>query len=212
MMKKLLTALLLIALVCATLVGCGINDEDAIKQVVRDFYQAGFRWDFQTMKACVAPEVPVYDPYETSRNTHLQNAANGFMVEADIDKFIELDREFEKKLGEAIEFRQWDVSISGDTATVMLTVAGSGVDFDKILTEDGKFAYRDGLFTEVCGMDETTARESLPSEEFSTVHLQVQKLEYQLWLDNLSQAEESVEIQLRKEAGQWLISNILPAK
>lgn len=211
-MKKLFTSLLLIALVCTMLVGCGINDEDAIKQVVCDFYQAGFNWDFQTMKDCVAPEVPIYDSYETSKNTYLQKAANGFMVEADIDKFMALDRELDKKLGEAIEYRNWNVSISGNTATVMLTVAGAGVDFDKILTEDGKFAYRDGLFTQVCGMDETTAKENLSPEEFSAVHLQVQDLEYQLWLENLSQAEKTAEIQLRKEGGRWMISNILPAE
>ena len=211
-MKKLLAILLTVMLICGMLAGCTQTNEDAIKSVITSYYQAGFLWDYGLLQACVAPEVPVYDPYVTNRNTYLQKAQQGFMVEEDIDSFMELDREFDQKLGEAIRYQNWDISVSGDTATVLLTVTGSGVNFDKLLTEDGEFAYRDTLFSEFCGMDEATAKASLSPEEFSSVHLKVQKSEYALWLENISETTEKVEIQLRKIAGQWKIVYFLPAE
>ena len=211
-MKKIFAIILLLTLTCGLLAGCAQNDEESVKNVVMAFYQAGYDWDYQTLQDCVAPEVPVYDPYESAKSTYLEAVANGFLVEADVDKFMALEKDFNQKLGEAIEYRNWNITISADTATVILTVTGAGVDFESILTADGEFAYRDEMFQELCGMDELTAKASLSPEEFSAVHLKVQEKEYQLWSENFSASEETLENQLRKINGNWKIANILPVE
>ncbi len=211
-MKKILAVILLIVLTCTMLAGCAQNDEEAIKKVITAFYQASYDWDFQTLQNCVAPEVPVYDPYVTAQNRYLEAVNNGFLVEEDLEKFIALEKDFNRKLGEMIQYLDWNITLSGDTASAILTVSGSGVNFDAIMTEDGKFQYRDTLFTDLCGMDEATAKATLSPEEFSAVHLKVQEAEYRLWLENLSVTEEKVEIQLRKIDMQWRIVSILPGE
>lgn len=211
-MKKILAIILLFGLICTVFTGCTQNDEEAIKQVITAFSQASYTWDYQTMKACVAPEVPMYDPYESAKNSYMGSVNDGFLVEADVEKFLELERDFNRQLGEHFQYLDWNITISADTATAILTVSGSGVNFDAIMTEDGKFQYRDTLFTDLCGMDEATAKESLSPEEFSAVHLKVQEAEYRLWLENLSVTEEKMEVQLRKIDSQWRIVNILPVE
>ena len=221
-MKKALVTTVLLLVVCIAFAGCGkhtsapgavvTTDEDAVKQVITAYYQAGFDWDYETMKVCVAEEFSVYDPYETAKNNYVQATASGFMVEADVDAFLELERDFNKKMGKEIQYQDWNISISGDTATASLTVTAAGVDFEKIRAQSGDEQYRDQLFTQVCQMDEQTAMESLSPEEFSAAHLKVQEKEYQLWLDNLSEAEQGVSIQLKKSDGCWLVSNIGPAQ
>lgn len=180
--------------------------------MITSFYQASYDWDYATLQSCVAPEVPVYDPYESAKGRYMQAADSGFMIEADIEKFLDLEQEFNLKLYEQIQYQSWDITVTGDTATVILAVTGASVDFDVILSEDGEFAYRDGMFIEVCGMEEKMAKASLSPEEFSIAHLKVQQKEYQLWLENVSTLEEKMKIQLRKTDGQWRIVNILAAE
>lgn len=211
-MKKLWTVVLLVALTCSLLVGCTKNDEEAIKQVITQFYQAGFNWDYQGMKDRVVPEFPIYDSYETTKNTYLDAVSHGFLVEADLDKFIEADREFERQRGESLAFSDWEIEVTGDVAVATVSTTGTNVDFAKLQDENGELAYRDELFLNICQMDELTAKELLSPEEFSDVHLQVLIQEYQLWLDNLSTEKQRIEIQLRKDNGQWRIVGILPAE
>ena len=211
-MKKIWTVILLVAMTCSLFVGCTQNEEEAIKQVITEFYQAGFHWDYQGMKDRVVPEFPIYDSYETTKNAYLDAASQGFLVEADVDKFVEVEREFERQRGESLEFHDWEIEVMNGVAVATVSTTGTNVDFAKLQDENGEFAYRDELFRSICEMDELTAKEFLSPEEFSNVHLQVLILEYQLWLDNLSTAEQRIEIQLQKDNGQWRIAAVVPAE
>ncbi|MBE7019058.1 MAG: hypothetical protein E7413_04185 [Ruminococcaceae bacterium] len=221
-MKKVSLVISLLLLVCAFLVGCGkqasapgkvvTTDEDAVKQVITAYYQAAFCWNYEEMKACVAEEFPIYDPCEVAKSNYMKATASGFMVESDVDAFLELERTFNQNMGKAILYQDWNISVSGDTATAKLTMLPAGVDFEQIQAQSGDVEYRDLLFTQVCQMDEQTAKKTLSPEEFSTAHLKVQEMEYQLWLENLSSEGQGVLIQLKKSDGCWLISNIGPAQ
>ena len=222
-MKKMITTLLLMSLVCCLFAGCqekkeqrAVTDEEtqAIQEVIKAFDQAYYHWDEEGMRACVTEEYfqEVENPVETTKNAFSLYVETGDMVPEDFEKYMEIEKKPYLLGAESVQYRNWDISLSGDTATVKITYGYPDSDSKVPLYGEGLRQYRDPLFVQVCGMDEATAKASLSPEEFSSVYLQVTDLDYTKRSENMSYIESVAELRMKKIDGKWYIAEFVPSE
>ena len=211
-MKKL-CLLLCALLMLATLAGCGATatpeDEAAIQKVIKAYDTAYYNWDMEGLKKCVMPDYPLEDTEAMLKNALDIYVEQGDLVEEDIEKFLEIEKKYYQQGSKQLEYRGWDIKVSGNKATAKITYGYPNADenvpsYGKELT-----AYRDNLFMSVCGMNASTAKATLSPEEFSAVYLQVTDLDYAKRSENVSYVENTVELRLENVDGNWLIAELV---
>ena len=184
------------------------NDEDAIKQVVLACVMANYNWDIETMQACLVPGSDYSNPYEMSKQGYQYNVENGLMSEEYMDEYIELNRSHNAQLGTLVQAKTWDITVSGDTATATVIFAYPEVDYSKLFGKLGMLEFEDQLYTQICGMDKNTARNTLSLDAFTEMGLQVKELEFQKQMECVMMVDYTADICMKKIDNEWYIVKV----
>ena len=133
------------------------------------------------------------------------------MVEEDFGTYMEIEKKNFQQGVEQLQYRNWDITVSEDTATAKITYGYPDIESDKVLEGKSQKEYRDNMFMSICGMDEVTAKKTLSPKEFSSVYLQVFELNYIKRSENSPYIENVTELRLKNIDGKWYISEfVLP--
>lgn len=182
------------------------NDEEEIKRVIETYMKANAGWDYETALSCIAEEsslrANMANPEEMARNGLRFNLEQGFVVEKDIEKYIDLNKKWNKLLEEKSTLNFEKIDIDGDTAFAYIK--------GKSATTSGMYVNDDSLFYEICGMSEQDAYAKLTPEEYSKVRLQVveKAMEDEIRKETFVMNDFSGKVELRKIDGKWFIYDI----
>ena len=224
-MKKI-CLLLCALLVLATMAGCQktvvqqeakivssvedlTKEEQAIAEVIMAYDQAYFNWDTEAASKCVTPDYPLEDTETMLRNALGVYVDQGDLVLEDIDKFLEVEKKYYQMGSEQLQYRGWQITISGDSATALVTYGYPNADANMPSYGEELIAYRNELFMSVCGMDEATAKATLSPEEFSAAYVQVTDLDYAKRSENVTYIESVTELRLKNIDGKWYIAELV---
>ena len=210
---KLLKNILLIVLCCILLAGCAKpatpEEKQAIQEVIKAYDMAYYNWDMEGLSQCVVDGYPLEDTEVMLRNAMNVYVEQGDILLEDIDKFLEIEKKYYQRGAKQLQYRGWNITVSGDDATALVTYGYPNVDADIPAYGEELTRYRTELFMSVCGMDEATAKASLSSEEFSSVYLQVTELDYARRSENVDYIEDTVELRLQRIDGKWKIAELV---
>ncbi len=223
---KFLKQLIFITLVFCLLTACGqkaseqpkimmtttegmSEDQLAITQVIQAYDQAYFNWDTEAIKQCVTDDYSYEDTAEMLQGAFGVYVDQGDLVTEDFEKFLEIEKKYYQEGSKQLQYRGWNITVSGKNATAFVTYGYPNVDANKLYETDTMQQYRDKLFMEVCNMSEATAKATLSKPEFSNVYLQVMDLDYQAKTENVSYVEDTIELRLKSIDGQWYISELV---
>ena len=234
-LKKVFTKILLVALICVLFTGCGSSmdiagltngalqpefpgtvittDEAAIQQVIVSAVKAESMGDLKTLRNCFTPEFlkdqGIFDEDPIAKQLE-HEVSEGNLVQEDTQKFLQMQLEFAKKMNEKVWYKDWQITVSGDTAVAVVTADGPTVDHIKLWEGKGLTEYRDGLYRQACGMDEKTAKSSLSPKEFSAAYIKVQQLDNEAKLSYIKQTESTAEFHMKKTDNIWRIAETKP--
>lgn len=210
---KLLKNIFLIVLSCILLAGCAKpaspEDEAAIQAVIQAYDTAYYNWDVEAMRQCAVDGYAIEDTEAMLRNALGVYVDQGDLVAEDVEKFLEIEKKYYQQGAKQLQYRGWNISVSGDEATALVTYGYPNVDADIPTYGEELKQYRTNLFMSVCGMDEQTAKASLSAEEFSSVYLQVTDMDYARRSENVGYIEDTVELRLKRVDGNWRISELV---
>ena len=185
------------------------EDQVEIAEVIMAYDQAYYDWDTEAQQDCAVAGFSIEDTETMLRNAFALYVDQLDMVEADIDKYLEIEKKEYQRSAEQLKYSGWRISVSGEEAAALVTYEYPNIDEDMPTYGEELKRYRDELFKSVCEMDEATAKASLSTEEFSAVYLQVIELDYAKRNENASYVENTMEFRLKKVDGKWLISELV---